>query len=703
VNTWRLLVPVGVLAAAAGTVFVLRPGLAPPVPLATLFVLGVWAVGLVGTGLAVLGRLTDPGPEAGRLPTAGDRPPYPVPGDDLADRTASVGASERDAAERDRIRERVRDAAAAVLVRCDGLSDAEARARVDAGDWTDDDEAASLFADEGRRDGVETGFAPRVERATAAVADRFAASRPATDGADESTDDTTDSAAGSPPGDDRVTLDLAPAGERLERTGRWRGVQGLALLVTAVGILVGAPLVILTGVVGVAFAAYARVWDAPAPALAVERAVSESAPRPGERVEVTLSMRNRGDRMLPDLRVCDDVPPGLRVVDGSPRHTTALRPGKTATVSYTVEAVRGEHEFDSLAVVTRDISGASRRAARLPTESVTVTCRPAYGEHAVGLGELATLLAGRTDAAETGSGVAFHSLREYRRGDPLGRLDWGHLAKTGEFATRRFDEHRLVRVVLLVDARAAASVTADRRHRRPAVDVCATAAGALGTGLLDDGALVGLAALGPRPCWVPPGSGRDHRERLLDALTAHAAFDWDPPEGAPVDAPAERADPEPVVSVSHVVRSAAASEDGGVSIDDAPAGGRSVAISDGGASAEEGTSPDETPREEGDDRDPAETAKALLDDVVTRLPVDAQVVFCSPLADDAAAAVARQLDARGHDVLVASPDVTGGATPYRRLAGVERRLRLDGLRRSGVAVHEWTPPVEATADAGWSP
>jgi len=699
VNLRRLLVPVGVLAAAVGGAFTLRPGLVPDLPLTTLFVLGVWAVGLAGAGLAVLGRLTDRGSGTGRLPTAGERPDYPVPGDTLAGRVVAVGASERDAAERDRLRDRIRDAAVAVLARSAGLTDADALARVGAGDWTDDAEAAALFSGgDGRHDHVETGFASRVERAATAVADRFESGRRATsDPVGRDTDgEAVDGEAidGESPRSgpsERVTLDLDPGDERVERTGRWRGVQGLALLVAAVGILVGAPLVVLSGVVGVAFAAYAHVWDAPTPALAVERSVSESDPRPGEHVEVTVSVRNRGDRLLPDLRICDDVPAGLRVVEGAPRHTTALRPGKRATVSYTVEAVRGEHEFDSLSVVTRDLSGASRRVARLPTESETVTCRPAFGERAISLGDLATLLPGRTDAAETGSGVAFHSLREYRRGDPLGSIDWGQLAKTGEFATRRFDEPRLVRVVLLVDTRAEAYVTADRRHRRPAVDVCTCAAGALASGLLEDGALVGLATLGPRSCWIPAGSGRDHRERLLDTLTTHDAFDWDPPDGV-AGVSVDETDPEPVVSVSRVVRSAAASEDGGVTMADAPAGGRSVAVSDGGELADADM----------DGSDPAEAANDLLDDVVTRLPGDAQVVVCSPLVDDGVAAAVRQLDARGHDVLVASPDLSGSGTPYRRLASVERRLRLDSLRRDGVSVHEWTPPVDSTADAGWS-
>jgi len=715
VNRRQLLLPVGIVAAGAGVVLTLRPGLVPSPWLTSGFVLGVWVVGLGGAALAVLARLTGDEGESRRLPTAGERPAYRVPGDGLADRTAAVGASDRDATERDRIRDRLHDAAVAILVRREGIDEADAADRVDAGDWTADADAAALFAGTGsRHDHVETGFARRVDAVADAVAALFEGDTSADDeqtDASANADDTDASGAGtSSPGSDTesVSLELDPGEELLERSGRWRGIQGLALAVTTVGILVGAPLVILSGVVGVAFAAYARVWEAPSPTLAVERAVSGTDPRPGERVEVTLSVRNRGERLLPDVRVCDDVPAGLCVVDGTPRHTTALRPGKTATISYTVEAVRGEHTFDSLAVVTRDISAASRRVSRLPTESATVTCRPAFGEHSVSLGDLATLLSGRTEVAETGTGVSFHSLREHRRGDPLGSLDWGHLAKTGEFATRRYDEPRTVRVAVLVDARAAAYVTDDDRRRRSAVDVCACAAGALTAGLLADGALVGLGAVGPRPCWVPAGNGRDHRERLLRTLTSHEAFGWEAPDPVTADGrspaseqPGGMADP-----TANVVRSAAASEDGGVTMADAPAGGRVVAVSDGGSAlvdersgdADESASPDQHDA----DPDPTETAKRLLDDVGTRLPGDAQVVFCTPLVDDAAAAVARQLRARGHDVLVASPDVTGDDTPCRRLAGVERRLRLDGLRRDGVAVHEWTPPADPTADSGWS-
>ncbi|MFB6140616.1 MAG: DUF58 domain-containing protein [Halosimplex sp.] len=420
--------------------------------------------------------------------------------------------------------------------------------------------------------------------------------------------------------------DLERGESRLERTGRWDGVRGLALAATAAAVLVGEPVAILAGLAGIGFAAYSRLTDAPEPELAVERHVDDSDPRPGDTVRVTLAVENEGDRLVPDLRFCDDVPAGLEVVEGSARHTTALRPGKRATIAYEFEAVRGRHEFDSLTVVTRDPSGGSRRVARVGTDRDTVVCRPTYEERSVPLGDLATRLTGRQEVSATGEGLAFHSLREYRTGDSLGRIDWNRFAKDGDLAARRFDQPRTVTVVLLVDARRAAYVSPDTD--RPAVDVCAHAAGGLVDGLADTGCHVGLAALGPRGCWVPPASGGTHRERLLAAVTEHEAFGWRPP-------------------------------------------------TDGGGDRDGGN--------------PAVTPADGFDRVLTQLSGDAQVVFCSPFVDDRAVEVARALDARGHDVTVASPDPTAEDSAFRRFAATERSLRLDECRRAGVPVVEWSP------------
>lgn len=616
----RLTLVAGVFAVATGLVLTLAPGLVA-VDLATALSVVVWLVALGGAAIAVYGRFDAPDAVETALPRAGDRPAYGVPGDDLAARVASLGAGERDAAARDRVRERVRETAVAALERFEGASpEATAAHRLADGTWTDDKRAASLFAEGGSsgREGVERGFADRFDRAADALA--------AVAGIDvgEGGDGEPSPPTAGPP----ATPRLARGETRLERTGRWRGVSGLALAATAAGILLGQSVAILAGLAGVGFAAYGRAWTAPDPVLAVERTVSETDPAPGDRVRVTLTVVNESDRLLPDLRFCDDVPAGLEVVEGTPRHTTALRPGKRATVAYECEAVRGRHAFDSLTVATRDVSGASVRWRRVPTDESVVTCRPRYDDLGPALGDMATRLTGRQDVAATGEGIAFHSVREYRRDDPVASVDWNRLAKSGDLATRRFDQPRTVRVVLVVDARRSAYATADADERRPAVDASVHAAAALAGGLLDAGSHVGLAALSPRECWLDPAAGATHRRRIRDRLTTDPAFGWLPPE------------------------------------------------------------PCESPDDAASDR---------FAELLVRLPGDAQVVFCSPLVDDAPVDLARQLLARGHDVHVASPAVTATDAPARRFAALERRLRLDAVRRAGATVREWFPCADSQA------
>ncbi|WP_436929675.1 DUF7269 family protein [Halosimplex halobium] len=166
----RVLLAVGVAAVAAGLVLTVRPGLVT-FDWATLVTLGVWFAALAGVGLAAVERFERDDAPAGGLPRVGERPDYGVPGDDLATAVSAVGASERDAAERDRIRERLRGAAVDALERFAGLDPDTAERRVADGSWTDDPEAAALFAgDDSIHEGVEADFDRRAERAAAAVA-----------------------------------------------------------------------------------------------------------------------------------------------------------------------------------------------------------------------------------------------------------------------------------------------------------------------------------------------------------------------------------------------------------------------------------------------------------------------------------------------------------------------------------------------------
>jgi len=306
-------------------------------------------------------------------------------------------------------------------------------------------------------------------------------------------------------------------------TNRWRGVSAVALLAGALGVVFSRPLVLLSGVVGVAFAAYARTASASEVTLDVTRTVSDDEPLPNDEVTVRLTVENAGETVLPDLRIVDGVPDALPVTDGPARLGTALRPGATASLSYTVTAERGDHAFDPVTVIARDFSGATEVETEIECET-TLRCVPKLGTTVdVPLRDQTTRYTGRVTTDTGGSGVEFHATREYRPGDPLSRVDWNRLARTGELTTVEFREERAASVVVAVDTREKAYLAREDDERN-AVQYGVDAAGKIVTKLLDAGDRVGLASLGSENCWLAPGAGHDHQARARDLLATHPAF-----------------------------------------------------------------------------------------------------------------------------------------------------------------------------------
>jgi uncharacterized repeat protein (TIGR01451 family) len=346
-------------------------------------------------------------------------------------------------------------------------------------------------------------------------------------------------------------------------TNRWVGIDAVALVACGLGVLTRQPSLLLVGVLGVAYAAYGRGGPEGEASLTVERELSTATPDPGEVVRVTVRVHNEGTAALPDVRLVDGVPPALEVVPpdaddergrrsriGAPgngsssadedgdaadrtgvaRHGTALRPGRTATFSYAVRAVRGEHEWEPLRALVRDAPGTTERVHEADAASV-LRCAPRLeATAAVPLRGLTTAATGRVATDVAGEGVEFTATREYRPGDPRKRVDWNRWARTGELSTVEFREERAASVVLLIDARedAYAAPTSDARN---AVERSVDAAAAAVPALLAAGDRVGLAGLGPAEAWLAPGAGDEHRARARRMLAAHPAFAPTPEEG----------------------------------------------------------------------------------------------------------------------------------------------------------------------------
>ena len=312
-------------------------------------------------------------------------------------------------------------------------------------------------------------------------------------------------------------------------TEHWAGIGTLAFAAFAVGLPFQRPGLFMIALVGVGFAAYARIGDAPQADITVEREFSESSPDPDEEVTVTVTVENTGSEMLPDLRLVDGVPPGLSVTDGTARLGTALRPGKRTTYSYTVTATRGSHEWEPMTAVLRNASGSRERTVELPV-GTTLRCLPQLEASSdLPLRGLTTPYAGRVATDVAGSGLEFYSTREYRQGDPLSRVDWNRYARSGELSTVSFREERAATVVLLVDSREEAYRAPDEETPN-AVERSVDAAGEAFSALLGSGDRVGIASYGPETCWLAPSTGEQHRAEARRLIADHPAFSVTPSE-----------------------------------------------------------------------------------------------------------------------------------------------------------------------------
>lgn len=191
-----LLAGLGVLATAVGFAMFVAPGLAAAIPIdGAVTVLGgswvlaaVFGVAAVLVVLAVISMRAVGGIDQTTPPDPEDVYEVPHPGESFDRFLEGLRIDERLSGDRhDDVRERLRDTACLTLMRVEDLDKQVARERVEAGDWTDDQVAASFLAS-GETPGLagrilasvrgETGFRRGARRAALAVANYEEGGRP---------------------------------------------------------------------------------------------------------------------------------------------------------------------------------------------------------------------------------------------------------------------------------------------------------------------------------------------------------------------------------------------------------------------------------------------------------------------------------------------------------------------------------------------
>lgn len=632
-NRRRLLLVGGVVAFGGAVVEIATPGsiFRLPIDEAVIYVLGgtllLYAYYVFSTRQDVTFEQINP-------PTPETRVAVSPPGDNLDDTLRRFLRGQQVHLTRQTV-EGLRAAAVEVLTWFLGLSETDAKARVESGTWTDDPYAADFLAS-GSLDlppvgqfrkmiAPESSYQLRTRHTVSAIVN-VARDVPA----DEKTN--VDDGGGfrwmsgllsGPSSDIAMSIGTVEPEAEVGRggyreTNHWFGVSLFALAALGVGVVVRQPAVLLIAVVGVGYAAYAWSSSLNSPRLAVERAVSDETPSLGDDVEVTVTVKNEGESAIFDLRLVDGVPQALSVVDGTPRSGAALRSGESIIFSYTVAARRGRHEFKPLLAIARDLPGALERDVRVKADpSPTITCIPPLEpvNELVPLRQPATQFAGHADTDTGGEGTEFYATRRYQQDDAVGRVDWRRFARTGELATLQFREERAASVVLLIDARPSAYV-APNRDGASALDRAVEAAGQVFARLLDDGHRVGIATMGNEDCWLAPSSGSDNRARGRTLLATDPALSSIPP-----------AEPYGPVRWKRRLR--------------------------------------------------------------RRLQQGMQLIVFTPLWESATVEILKRYDTYGYPVTVISPDPTVVRNPGHRLVHVRRRIHLMALRRARIPVVDW--------------
>lgn len=490
-----------------------------------------------------------------------------------------MGVDEREELESG-LREAVHQTAVTVLARTEGLTVAAARAAIERGEWTSDPQASTFFTRlplpwlvrlrEWLR--PQPGFEQRLERVlfeleTKLELDEWSSHEThhsrsgASHGLRQDAEGRAvrhrvdDPGRGSTSDRAEATVRVRPEDASEERVSSRRFGLAVGLIAVAVSLITGVTTPFLLGFLAVGYSLTKYLTRPPAPAVEVTRVLAAEAPVPGDQVEVELTIENVGDRPLPDLRVIDTPPEALPVVDGAPSMATSLPPGGSASLRYVLRAMRGTFTFEGTRLVSRDLGNGKERSigVDVPTR---LTGSTSLDEPA--LREQATQRIGAVKTDQAGSGVEFYGTREYRPGDPLSRVDWNQLAKTGELTTVDFREQRAPTVSIVLDQRESSRI-APTVASLDAVDLGVYAAEQTFLTLLEMGTDVGLITYGEHLTDVEPASGSTQRALVQSRLRATTDRYAAALGGSEVDATGvvfQRRSPEPAMVDYHVPSSA---------------------------------------------------------------------------------------------------------------------------------------------------
>lgn len=316
---------------------------------------------------------------------------------------------------------------------------------------------------------------------------------------------------------------------------------GLGVLLAIAGALVGAPGLLVVGVLLTLVSVLRSLWSQRGlRRVTYERRLASDRAMWGEAIELELTVRNRKLLPIPWLQVGDFVSESAVVrnrallpagVPGWAILQTTWSAGWFQRVTRRLEIVadrRGVYDFGRVRLEVADLFARSSASVE---EEQPASYRIVPRIVPVRVAARSSLMAGSTRAVRGlfEEPSLFAGVRPYQHGDRLRRIHWKATARRGRPLSRRFDPGREREALIALDMQTTAGPYWEMAYDDDLAEGLCVAAVSLARSLLSAGIAVGLAvnAYSGRPqhtVHITPSAGSGQLERVADALAAVSSF-----------------------------------------------------------------------------------------------------------------------------------------------------------------------------------
>lgn len=271
--------------------------------------------------------------------------------------------------------------------------------------------------------------------------------------------------------------------------------------------------------VAIPFLVYLIVGVVQAPgdlSLAANRIIDKAGAIAEEPFETRIVVRNQGSGLV-NLTLDDTLFPSITILEGKANDRLTLSVGESVELNYVSKAGRGVYSWKTIHACASDPFGLFELERDIPAVGEIIVRSMPIHIHPIPLKPRPTLhAAGPIAARLAGSGTDFWSIREYRAGDSLRRLNWRLTARhPRKLFTNEYEREEIADLGIILDAR---RITSDHMLEEALFEHAVSAAASLSENFLKKGNRVALLIYGEAVTTLFPGYGKRQFNSILRNL-----------------------------------------------------------------------------------------------------------------------------------------------------------------------------------------